>query len=718
MALGFGRDDTPSSGRPASTNFGGGTNTGGGGARSTTTSRSSPSPTAAGRQGLSGVNPGQRSSAPTATGRQGLGGLNAGQRSRADLSSPSRGLRAGPGGAGGVRNPVGGQQRVSGTVQGRTSPRGQLGPHGEFSRPDQMPGYQRASFTDPSQRAVAQLMERGWNRPTAAGIVGNFQVESPGLNPLAVGDYDKATGRYTAFGIGQWRGARLDALEREFGPFGDFDAQGKPRMGPSLEAQLDFADRELKGRASYADVGARKAGENILGSSSMSATDVAREIARNYERPSDQAYANSIGRRTRNAANIMGMDWGGERPTSVASVSRDKIQDRYGFDDETSPPGGFSPPSTTPSRSRSPAPVVAAAKDQERIAPEVRALGMGQGITPEAARQFSEFGAARRTAVAQAPAKDQARLAQEESVGNPAYDRAVPDTLRRTISPRMATMMQSALNVPQPPGGFNTPYADLDHLPQEGELRDYDGAVIKSVESLPDEPAPPGGLASVPDVTLNYDNWKKELSRLSGYPSFMMPSSVTESQLQDAGVPGVVTGINRVSPYAGRPAGGVRVSLNDPDLGRVMGGLDDIDVGTDDESPRPGSTPKDDYRDFPAPPAEATAESEYYGDPRDAVPAPAPPAARARSSDRFASDNLNDRGSRAFERRVGGDYGSATGSADVDRLISTAQPVPMYAPYEESPLERYWREAQPRILADLLHGRGYGMSAPGGMSYA
>lgn len=84
--------------------------------------------------------------------------------------------------------------------------------------------------------AMHILGEAGYTAVQAAGIVGNLQRESyPSLKPEVSGD--KIDGRYTAFGIGQWRNERFAALS-------GFAAK-RGKNWSDFETQVLFVDHEL-----------------------------------------------------------------------------------------------------------------------------------------------------------------------------------------------------------------------------------------------------------------------------------------------------------------------------------------------------------------------------------------------------------------------------------------------------------------------------------------
>ncbi len=116
--------------------------------------------------------------------------------------------------------------------------------------PAEVPVLSAAPITAPNvpslnpARAVQILTEKAkWARHWAAGAVGNLQRESyHDLRPWAAGDRmkngkpDKA-GEPTAFGIGQWRSGRKDALDQF--------AKSRGTTWSDFETQVLFVDHEL-----------------------------------------------------------------------------------------------------------------------------------------------------------------------------------------------------------------------------------------------------------------------------------------------------------------------------------------------------------------------------------------------------------------------------------------------------------------------------------------
>ncbi|RQZ76075.1 hypothetical protein DF052_02660 [Burkholderia glumae] len=112
-----------------------------------------------------------------------------------------------------------------------------------------------------SAAAVSRLMEMGWSKEQAVGLVANFWRESQ-LNPTAIGDNGRA------YGIGQWHPDRQDAFKKLF---------GTDIRSSTLDQQLQFANYELRSG------GERDAGRRLL--ASTNALDAAAIASRYYERP-------------------------------------------------------------------------------------------------------------------------------------------------------------------------------------------------------------------------------------------------------------------------------------------------------------------------------------------------------------------------------------------------------------------------------------------------
>ncbi|UVS95646.1 phage tail tip lysozyme [Burkholderia glumae] len=111
--------------------------------------------------------------------------------------------------------------------------------------------------------AVDRLMQMGWTREQASGLVANFWQESL-LDPTAVGDGGRA------YGIGQWHSDRQEAFKNLFG----IDIRKS-----TLDQQLQFANYELRNGKEQA------AGRALL--AAASAQDAGGIVSRLYERPAD-----------------------------------------------------------------------------------------------------------------------------------------------------------------------------------------------------------------------------------------------------------------------------------------------------------------------------------------------------------------------------------------------------------------------------------------------
>jgi hypothetical protein len=85
---------------------------------------------------------------------------------------------------------------------------------------------------DNNEKAMNYFMDKGLTKAQAAGIVGNFDHEAPGVNPS-----QHQHGGGPGYGIAQWEGARKSA-EKQYAK-----EQGKPAN--DLKTQLDFAWKEM-----------------------------------------------------------------------------------------------------------------------------------------------------------------------------------------------------------------------------------------------------------------------------------------------------------------------------------------------------------------------------------------------------------------------------------------------------------------------------------------
>lgn len=140
--------------------------------------------------------------------------------------------------------------------------------------------------TDRMKQAMDYMMQKGWSREAAAGIVGNLVAES-NMNPNAIGDNGNA------FGLAQWndRGPAMKAW---------LASQGK--AWNDFFGQLDFIDHELRGSEARAGSQLRMARD----------ANAASQIVMNeYERPAMWARQKTGGERAGAAQQAYNMAAGG-----------------------------------------------------------------------------------------------------------------------------------------------------------------------------------------------------------------------------------------------------------------------------------------------------------------------------------------------------------------------------------------------------------------------
>lgn len=130
------------------------------------------------------------------------------------------------------------------------------------------------NITEKSTYAVKRLMDKGWTKEQASGMVGSLMQESSTLNE---NETNKQSG---AYGVAQWLDkSRIAAFEK---------FAGRPLKGSSFDQQLDFMNYELT-EGSY-----KKAGNAIKGAQSVGeAAELHRKL---YEIPGEQE-ANDVKRR-------------------------------------------------------------------------------------------------------------------------------------------------------------------------------------------------------------------------------------------------------------------------------------------------------------------------------------------------------------------------------------------------------------------------------------
>ena len=123
------------------------------------------------------------------------------------------------------------------------------------------------------------LSTGNWNPAQVRGILANFQAESH-FNPLAQGDFDKRTGKYTAYGIGQWHKDRQDIYAALLG----HTMQSVTDPAKALGEQLWFANWELTSRDKRNKY--RQAGDHLK--REQSAFFAAGVVSSEYEKPKNK----------------------------------------------------------------------------------------------------------------------------------------------------------------------------------------------------------------------------------------------------------------------------------------------------------------------------------------------------------------------------------------------------------------------------------------------
>lgn len=122
-------------------------------------------------------------------------------------------------------NPGGGTSGSVGGAAGGTTPGGVAGSYIGSMMGGGAGGPTIGNLTPLATSAYNWLVGKGVAKNTAMGIAAGIQAEGGGLGMAANG----------AFGIGQWRGGRRDALRRQFG------------KAPTFEQQMQFLLAELRG---------------------------------------------------------------------------------------------------------------------------------------------------------------------------------------------------------------------------------------------------------------------------------------------------------------------------------------------------------------------------------------------------------------------------------------------------------------------------------------
>jgi hypothetical protein len=139
--------------------------------------------------------------------------------------------------------------------------------HGQLPLRQQMNDIAVIRGAASARDATDFLVQRGYTREQAAGVVGNLVWES-GMRPAVPGDAG------TSFGLAQWHAERFTALKTYAA------SQGKPWQDPQI--QLQFLDRELRTTESVA-------GGLLHGAKTPE--EAASIFAAGYERPKSVDYS-------------------------------------------------------------------------------------------------------------------------------------------------------------------------------------------------------------------------------------------------------------------------------------------------------------------------------------------------------------------------------------------------------------------------------------------
>ncbi len=149
---------------------------------------------------------------------------------------------------------------------------------------DYLNNYTANSFLNPSNRPTAFLRggtaktvaavkffeKQGWTSAQAAGIAANLGQESA-FNPGAKGDFNKKTGKFDAYGLGQWHADRQANFARW---------AGHSIRGSTADEQMRFVQYELT-------QGSEKAAGDRL-RQTKTAREAGAAVSLYYERPSAQ----------------------------------------------------------------------------------------------------------------------------------------------------------------------------------------------------------------------------------------------------------------------------------------------------------------------------------------------------------------------------------------------------------------------------------------------
>ena len=137
---------------------------------------------------------------------------------------------------------------------------------------------------DATKSSLQYFIDQGLTKNQATGLVANLYGES-GLNPEAKGDLNIKTGKYEAYGIGQWHPDRQAEFARVF---------GHDIRTSTMQEQLDFVTYELTHKESAALKELQKS----------STVGEAVKAGLSYERPDPSKYESNFSKRMEIASKI------------------------------------------------------------------------------------------------------------------------------------------------------------------------------------------------------------------------------------------------------------------------------------------------------------------------------------------------------------------------------------------------------------------------------
>lgn len=156
------------------------------------------------------------------------------------------------------------------------------------------------------KEAYDYFRSQGYSAAQSAGIVGNLAYESGGaFNTKARGDF--INGRYTAFGIAQWRNERVAKFK---------EIIGKDLRNSSFADQLRFVAWELNNTH-------KNAKNDLLKTTDISSAT--RVVMNKYEIPSESAKRNSINDRIEASERAYYIGQGATMPSATEQAKKGAI---------------------------------------------------------------------------------------------------------------------------------------------------------------------------------------------------------------------------------------------------------------------------------------------------------------------------------------------------------------------------------------------------------